>query len=216
MLPQACSRIAPQNWNCTLRPCTITIQSSKRDIVQWALGRSGFNPAKCIAITTKPPALLHINIEARQVALGAYKLSFDSHLRKGPIWFNPESDSLFIKDTEAFQVFFPNVKRPVEHDAATEIFKHLRVLILGPECRALVLDNVVKLCPGLRQIICKDVLSWVILDQKVLKDCAQLEDTFRDAWVKAWGEDAEQPELKFLSKAALNIMTAFGKQPSSS
>lgn len=61
------------------------------------------------AIAPEPfnvPALLHLNVEAREVAKKRYKLSFEMQMDGKGIWFDFQNDTLVFRDAYPFNAFY--------------------------------------------------------------------------------------------------------------
>jgi 2EXR family len=60
-------------------------------------------PVKAVTTT---PALLHTNVEAKEVAAKHYKLAFNDNLKHRPVWFDFSIDILYFNDNLAASCFF--------------------------------------------------------------------------------------------------------------
>ena len=140
----------------------------------------------------RPLALLHVNIKARLVALGVYKLSFNSQLHNGPIWFNHQIDILHLKNYCSYCYLFPGA------GLRTKILDKLRFVILESQWLGISLDLIVRQCPELHELA---RLGPGMGSQH--SDTEFIQASFRRAWIKKWGKNVKQPTFKRMSRSAL-------------
>jgi 2EXR family len=90
-------------------PRTIVIvaenDSNENNIIVHFQKLSVLPPVKAI---TKVPALLHTNVEAREVAAKPYELAFHANLNQRPVWFDFSIDHLCLGSNLATGLFFEN------------------------------------------------------------------------------------------------------------
>jgi hypothetical protein len=87
-----------------------------------------------IRAVAKPPAVLQINSESRQLALRFYEVSFNNAIKGRPIGIDYQVDALYMESWGAFNSFYRFARQVPNCAAAGEIRdmeSRLRCLVLG-------------------------------------------------------------------------------------
>ncbi|KAI9645739.1 hypothetical protein NHQ30_005171 [Ciborinia camelliae] len=143
-----------------------------------------YKSVKIVASTT-PPALLHVNSMARQVAQKEYQLEF-RHCLPHPVYFNFDKDTLYIQSDRANKLFHGTLQLlkvfPTPLSRGLDIAKmeeKLKYLMFGEPCLYKSTTEMISRLRNLRRLELKE--GCFRKDQKI--------KILNTRWYERWGKE---------------------------
>jgi hypothetical protein len=172
------------------------------------IGFGRFGRCDLSVVAAKTPAILQVNYESRQVALGFYELSF-KHIRdKRPVYIDYRVDAVYMASWHVLEDMYISAR---ERGCWAESDIHgmeskLRCLVLGylhqnDELKSPMISRFRNIRSIIRHFRCPQLtISWPESRQDCLMRARATKkfagDVLQD-WKKKFGESAELPEVLF-------------------
>ncbi|TGO17802.1 hypothetical protein BPAE_0407g00010 [Botrytis paeoniae] len=177
----------PEGRIISLKAVEILVDEPDKWTREWYAGEKyggKYKSAKLVVKTTLP-ALLHVNIIAREAACKKYGLEF-AHCLRNPIYFNWEKDTLYIQSDRATKLFqgslqmLKNFQTPISRGLdIAKMEEKLKFLMLGEPCLFKSTTEMISRLSNLKRLELKEgCFRW---DQKI--------KILNTRWKERWGED---------------------------
>ncbi|KAJ8065054.1 hypothetical protein OCU04_005768 [Sclerotinia nivalis] len=177
----------PEGRIVSLKAVEILVDTPDKWTREWystEISGGKYKSAK-IVVSTTLPALLHVNSMAREIARKEYKLEF-SHCLPHPVYFNFDTDTLYIQSDRAVRLFHGTAQRlkrfPIPLSRGLDIAKmqeKLKYLMLGEPCLFKTTTEMIACLENLEVLELKE--GCFRKEQKVM--------ILNNRWNDRWGED---------------------------
>jgi hypothetical protein len=120
-------------WTLAL-PKPRTIMVTSREFVTYNERMSPVRNYRAGHNAQTVPCVLHVCAESRSLGLKTYQLAFATQLRGRPVYFNFQSDTLYMKDSFALESFCGGYSDFEKSGLGGDLKENIRHLALGTSC----------------------------------------------------------------------------------